>query len=96
LLGTGKGTFTAQQIPTGNGSISVSVADLNGDGLLDLAIANRLDQTINILLGQENYSAAITGLKLPGTGSQTVSATLAADKNFAASTSNALTLSTTP
>jgi 16S rRNA G1207 methylase RsmC len=41
LLGNGNGTFQAKQdFGTGTGPISVAIADLNGDGKLDLVTAN--------------------------------------------------------
>ena len=36
--------------PTGNRPISIAVADVNGDGKLDLAIANVLTNTVSVLL----------------------------------------------
>ena len=33
----------------GNGPYAVAVADLNGDGKLDIAVANYLDGTLTIL-----------------------------------------------
>jgi hypothetical protein len=36
---------------TGGDPVSVTTADLNGDGILDLAVANRKSDTISILLG---------------------------------------------
>ncbi len=54
LLGNGLGGFApapGSPIAVGNGPQSVAVADFNGDGIADLAVANRLDSTVTILLG---------------------------------------------
>src|SRR6516225_2951356 len=55
LLGNGGGTFSAAtQYPTGTGlpgAQSVAIGDLNGDGRLDLAVANS-SSSISVLLGQ--------------------------------------------
>ncbi|HEY6292158.1 MAG TPA: FG-GAP-like repeat-containing protein, partial [Terriglobia bacterium] len=55
LLNNGDGTFpTSGTIPTyatGIGPTSVAVGDFNGDGILDLAVANSTDGTVSILLG---------------------------------------------
>ncbi len=54
LLGNGDGTFTpasGSPFTVGNGPYAIAVADLNGDGKLDLAIANYLGNTLTILLG---------------------------------------------
>ena len=41
LLGNGNGTFQAQQtFAVGTDPLSVAVADLNGDGIPDLVVAN--------------------------------------------------------
>jgi hypothetical protein len=37
--------------PTGKGPMAISAADLNGDGKMDLAVANSGDNTVSILLG---------------------------------------------
>ncbi len=58
LRGNGDGTFTpeAKSPATGNSPASIAVGDLNGDGVLDLAVAN-LDpntgnpSTVTVLLG---------------------------------------------
>lgn len=57
LLGNGDGTFkTAVPYMTGTAStdqpIAISAADLNQDGILDLAVTNRNAKTVGILLGK--------------------------------------------
>jgi membrane-bound lytic murein transglycosylase B len=55
LLGNGDGTFTqASGSPyvVGRGPYQITAADFNGDGKLDLAVANLTDRTISILLQQ--------------------------------------------
>jgi VCBS repeat-containing protein len=42
--------------PTGTDSRSVAIADLNGDGKLDLAVANRGSANVSVLLGTGNGS----------------------------------------
>jgi hypothetical protein len=59
LLGNGKGGFTAapeSPIAVGDDPDSVAVGDFNGDGKLDLAVANGFDNTVSILLGNGNGS----------------------------------------
>ncbi|PYM39561.1 MAG: hypothetical protein DME17_00520, partial [Candidatus Rokuibacteriota bacterium] len=55
LLGNGDGTFgQAVSYPAGwgpMGPISVAVADFNGDGIQDLAVANFKSTTVSVLLG---------------------------------------------
>ena len=54
LLGNGSGGFTAapgSPFPAGSGPDSVAVGDFNGDGKPDLAIANYIDSTVTVLLG---------------------------------------------
>jgi len=55
LLGNGDGTFTAASgspFTVGAGPYSISAADFNGDGKLDLAVVNLTDGTVSILLQQ--------------------------------------------
>lgn len=55
LLGHGDGTFTqasGSPYPVGNGPYAITAADFNGDGKLDLAIANLSAATVSILLQQ--------------------------------------------
>src|SRR5712691_11729720 len=52
FLGNGDGTFRpASQLTVGNGPAGVAVGDFNGDGKLDLAVANVNDNTLSVLLG---------------------------------------------
>ena len=51
LLGHGDGTFqTARVFPAGYESLAVAVGDFNGDGALDLAVANTFSTTVSVLL----------------------------------------------
>src|SRR5581483_9014268 len=68
LLGTGDGTFQPHQDYTLNtGPLSVTVADFNGDGILDLALAAENAGSVAVLIGAGdgtfaapvNYSAVI-------------------------------------
>jgi len=56
LLGDGDGSFQTQQISdVGSVPVAVAVADVNGDGKPDLAIAN-LDNTVSVRLGLRSGS----------------------------------------
>ena len=45
-------SFVAKvDFPTGTGPVSVAIGDVNGDGKLDLAVANYNDNTVSVLLG---------------------------------------------
>ena len=63
LLGDGTGNFTPAATPTvavGHNPYSIAVGDFNGDGNLDLAVANFSDGTVSVLLGdgRGNFIAA--------------------------------------
>ena len=47
----GRVSFAKSDFPTGPWPFAVAVADLNGDGKLDLVTANHWDNTVSVLLG---------------------------------------------
>jgi hypothetical protein len=50
-------TFSPQQtFATGDGASSVALADLNGDGTLDIITSNQLSNNVSVLLGNGNGS----------------------------------------
>jgi len=60
LIGRGNGTFIPTSVSPQTGSVpySVAIADFNGDGKEDLAVANAGSNTITILLGKGDGSFA--------------------------------------
>jgi hypothetical protein len=55
LLGNGNGYFqSARNFAAGSSPDSVAVADLNGDGKLDLVVANHDSNDVSVLLGNGN------------------------------------------
>jgi len=69
LLGNGDGTFTATATSpaTGGFPVSIAVADFNGDGILDLAVANNGSNTVTVLLGNGDGTFTATATS-PATG----------------------------
>jgi FG-GAP-like repeat/FG-GAP repeat len=68
-LGKGDGTFApAVNYPTGIVAASIAIADLNGDGRLDLAVANENSDSISVLLGRGDgtFQAAVNYPAGPG------------------------------
>jgi len=83
-LGNGDGTFQPPiSIAVGQSPDSVEVGDFNGDGLLDLAIANSGDNTVTILLQLQNVSVPLRSSANPSNFGQavTLTATLTPQNN---------------
>src|SRR5262249_35784412 len=65
-LGNGNGTFTAEpDVAVGSHPQSVAVADFNGDGKADLAVANLGSNTVTVLLNTFSNPAPPPGLPCP-------------------------------
>jgi len=57
LLGIGDGSFqTARSFQAGHGPSFVALSDFNGDGFLDLAVANNLSNDVSVLFGNGDGS----------------------------------------
>jgi hypothetical protein len=55
FLGKGDGTFNGQlQYATGNAPVAVALADVNGDGKLDIVAADQQGNAVSVLLGLGN------------------------------------------
>ena len=74
LLGNEDGTFTATAAnpATGINPLFIATGDFNGDGNLDLAVANAASNTVTILLGNGDGAFTPTSATVP-TGSDPVS-----------------------
>src|SRR5512139_340998 len=65
-------SFAAPKFHVGIGPLSVAAGDLNGDGTLDLAVANGGSNTVSVLLGTGTGSFAATTNFAVGTNPQSV------------------------
>lgn len=65
FLGNGNGTFTAtaQTLTTGNIPVLINVADVNHDGILDLVVANKGDNTISVFTGKGDGTFALASTR---------------------------------
>ncbi len=79
LLGNGDGTFQPRvDYTTGASPYGVIAADFNGDGILDLAVANSASSSVSILLGngdgtfqpKVDYATGIVTMTQPSLGPQ--------------------------
>lgn len=68
--GKGDGTFKAQSsFDTGDGPSAMDTGDLNGDGVVDIAIANTGDNTVSVLLGNKDDAWSFEATTLTDVGS---------------------------
>ena len=71
--GVGDGTFAAQTTyPAGSNPSSIAIGDFNGDGILDLAVADFGSAMVSILLGQGDGTFVTQTTPYP-TGTQPIS-----------------------
>jgi hypothetical protein len=92
LPGNGDGTFGAKtDYPAGVGIDSIALADLNGDGLLDIATANHSGSN-TIYLQQQSETASLANVSLNGAGNHNVLASYGGDASRTASQSAAVVL----
>jgi hypothetical protein len=73
LPGRGDGTFSAHvDYPTGLDPVSLTLADFNGDGLLDVATANFAGLSETVYLQQQTVTATVADISLAGVGNHNV------------------------
>jgi hypothetical protein len=97
LLGRGDGTFAAKtDYAVGSSPTVAALADLNGDGLLDIATSDIESNTATILLSARTETAVATGQAVFGTGIHNVLARYAGDVDRAPSQSTTVPLTTVP
>jgi hypothetical protein len=68
MKGPGPSTTGWRSFTTGNGSLGMAAADLNGDRHLDLVVANETDDSISVLLGNGDgtFAAKVDYVVDPG------------------------------
>jgi hypothetical protein len=78
LLGNGDGTFALKSSPStgsvGTAPQAITVGDFNGDGKLDLAVANNYGNTVNVFLGNGDGTFALNSSLAVGTALQAIAA----------------------
>ena len=93
LFGNGDGTFKPQQVlVSGSETESVTIGDANGDGSRDVEAVNAGGNTVTVFLNEATAAVSLTGVTLPGTGTDNVVATYGGDTSFTGSRSNTLAL----
>ena len=86
FLGAGDGTFPRSTPPKATlFSASTVIGDFNGDSVPDLAALDLRNNTVGVLLGEQNILGAIHGIVLSTPGTHTISATYSGSSTFAGS-----------
>jgi hypothetical protein len=99
LFGKGDGTFPSDQnIPTGGSIGQIASRDLNGDGIPDLVVTDPGSNTMTELLNltTSTATAQLTGIQIPGYGSQTVIPQYGGNTSYSGSSAKILGLIGTP
>jgi len=92
LSNNGNGTFATSNLAAGNGALAVVAADLNGDGRPDLIAVNNRGNNASVFLTAQTASVSVTNISFVATGSHLAVAAYSGDGNYVASTSNAVSL----
>ena len=101
MLGSGSGTVftagTSSPFAVGTTPVAITAGDFNGDGSVDLGVANSGSKNVSILLNQVTDTATVsmTGISIPGNGTHNVEASYPGDTNFNASISAKVGLTAT-
>jgi len=93
FFGAGDGTFPrfTKPMPTPF-SASTVTGDFNGDSIPDLAALDLSNNTVGVLLGEQNIIGAIHRIALSTPGTHTISATYSGSSTFAGSAGQPLTI----
>jgi hypothetical protein len=93
FLGAGDGTFPRSTKPKPTPfSASTITGDFNGDSIPDLAALDLRNNTVGVLLGEQNIIGAIHGITLSTPGTHTISAIYSGFGTFAGSASQPVTI----
>jgi hypothetical protein len=94
MLGNGDGTFqTPVSYPTGTSGGRMTVRDLNGDGIPDMAMTDAVSASVSVMLGEQVANFSVSNISVDGTsGTQNVVAGYPGDTSRTASTSGSVPL----
>ena len=93
FLGAGDGTFPRSTPPKSTlFSASTVIGDFNGDSVPDLAALDLRNNTVGVLLGEQNILGAIHGIVLSTPGTHIISATYSGSSTFAGSAGQPVTI----